>query len=439
MVLHLTEVQIRHCLRSRHKLESMNHQPYLTWIEQQQTSMQQMVTAWANINSGSHNLAGLATVQQAMADAFKCLGGKMTSLPLPPVEQIGDDGRVQQLESGQALQIVKRPDAAKRILLCGHMDTVFPADSPFQSCRTLDPDTLNGPGVADMKGGIVVMLHALAALERSPESNSIGWEVLITPDEETGSHGSASLLAQRAAEADIGMIFEPSMPDGTLAGQRKGSGNFTLVVRGKAAHAGREPHLGRNAIAALAQAIAQIDSLNGERPEVTFNVGKITGGGATNIVPDLAICRFNIRVPDLAAIEWCSQQLDNIVKLLNDKDGITATLKGQFDRQPKPFDDRLASLFKLLELCGDEIGVAVNHIPTGGCCDGNNLAAAGLPNIDTLGVQGGNIHSEDEYVILSSLAERAKLSALFMLKLASGEADWPTRNRDDAAQGGASC
>ena len=400
--------------------------------------MQQMVTDWANINSGSRNLAGLATIHQAMADAFKCLGGEMCSLTLQPVEQIGDDGAVQQFESGQALQIIKRPEAKNRILLCGHMDTVFPADSPFQSCHLLDDDTLNGPGVADMKGGIVVMLHALAALERNPDAKSIGWEVLLTPDEETGSHASASLLAQRAIEADIGMIFEPSMPDGTLAGQRKGSGNFTLVVRGKAAHAGREPHLGRNAIAALAQAIEQIDSLNGQRPEVTFNVGKITGGGPTNIVPDLAICRFNIRVPNQGAIEWCSQQLDNIVKLLNDKDGITATLNGQFDRQPKPFDDRQAALFNLLKSCGDEIGLDVNHIPTGGCCDGNNLAAAGLPNIDTLGVQGGNIHSDKEYMILSSLTERTKLSTLFLLKLASGEAAWPTKT-DDAAQRGSSC
>ena len=401
--------------------------------------MQQMVTEWANINSGSRNLAGLVTVHQAMADALKCLGGEIHSLPLPSVDQIGDDGTVQQFESGQALQIVKRPNAAKRILLCGHMDTVFPVDSTFQTCRMLDDDTLNGPGVADMKGGIVVMLHALAALERSPDAKSIGWEVLLTPDEETGSHASASLLAKRAIEADIGMIFEPSMPDGTLAGKRKGSGNFTLVVRGKAAHAGREPHLGRNAIAALAQAIEQIDSLNGQRPEVTLNVGKITGGGPTNIVPDLAICRFNIRVPDQAAIDWCSQQLDNIVKLLNEKDGITATLNGQFDRQPKPFDDRQASLFKLLKSCGDEIGVKVNHIPTGGCCDGNNLAAAGLPNIDTLGVQGGNIHSDKEYMLLSSLTERAKLSTLFLLKLASGQADWPTKTVGGASQGGSPC
>ncbi|MDA8564041.1 hypothetical protein N9L06_06270, partial [Mariniblastus sp.] len=139
------------------------------------------------------------------------------------------------------------------------------------------------------------------------------------------------------------------------------------------------------------------------------------------------------------AIEWCSQQLDNIVKLLNDKDGITATLNGQFDRQPKPFDDRQAALFKLLKFCGDEIGLDVNHIPTGGCCDGNNLAAAGLPNIDTLGVQGGNIHSDKEYMILSSLTERTKVSTLFLLKLASGEADWPAKTDNDAAQRGSSC
>ncbi len=405
----------------------MNTQSYLDWLDHQRQPMIDLVQLWGNVNSGSRNLPGLAKMHGLICDAFTPLGGETESIRLPAVSIINDRGESESFETGRAFSLVIRPEATRRILLSGHMDTVYPESSSFQSCRFINNEMMNGPGVTDMKGGLVVMLYALLAFEQSSVAKNIGWEVLINPDEETGSHASASLLAERAAAADIGMIFEPTMPDGTLAGQRKGSGNFTLVVRGKAAHAGREHHLGRNAIAALAGAISQIDSLNGQHPDVTINVGKISGGGPTNIVPDLAMCRFNIRVPNQSAIDWCTEQLDKVVAELNDHDGISSTLHGQFDRKPKPFNEQQASLFQLLKSCGDDIDLTVKHVPTGGCCDGNNLAAAGLPNIDTLGVQGGNIHSEEEYLVLSSLTERAKLSALFLMKLASGELDWPDK------------
>ena len=175
------------------------------------------------------------------------------------------------------------------------MDTVFAADHAFQHYQYVDDNCVNGPGVADMKGGLLVMLTALQALELSPNATNLGWEVLINADEEIGSIGSAPLLHDSALRNHLGLIYEPSMPDGTLAGARKGSGNFSLLIRGKAAHAGREHHLGRNAIAALATAMTALDNLNQHSDNITVNLGRIVGGGAVNVVPDLAICHFNVR------------------------------------------------------------------------------------------------------------------------------------------------
>jgi glutamate carboxypeptidase len=280
---------------------------------------------------------------------------------------------------------------------------------------------MNGPGVADLKGGLVVMLTALQALERSPFAPGIGWEVLINPDEEVGSPGSAGLLEACARRNHVGLLYEPALANGTLAGARKGSGNFTAVVRGRAAHAGREFHQGRNAIVALAEYTRGLDALNGRREGVTLNPGKVEGGGAVNVVPDLAILRFNVRISSTEDGQWVEAQMDALEQALGRRDGIRVQRYGAFARPPKPISLPNERLFAAVAECGRMLDIPIAWQPTGGCCDGNNLAAAGLPNVDTLGVRGGGIHSEREYVILDSLTERAKLSALLLMRLAGGE------------------
>ena len=198
------------------------------------------------------------------------------------------------LPLGQAIAITKRPKAPLRILLNIHLDTVYPPDSSFQAVRE-EVGTLHGPGVADAKGGLAVMLTALEALERSPNAERIGWRVLLNPDEEIGSPGSASLLADTARDCQFGLLFEPALPDGALVNRRRGSGNFSIIVRGRAAHVGRDFEAGRSALVAAAKISLQLHSLNQSLPGVTLNVGAIDGGGPANVVPDLAICRINIR------------------------------------------------------------------------------------------------------------------------------------------------
>jgi len=398
---------------------TFDYTPWLDWLDTQQDLMLQRTLELSLINSGTLNAEGVNQVRKTLSAYCESLGGTVEVIPVPDYEYVSTSGIVETTPLGDALRITKRPDAPLQIFFCGHMDTVFPIDHPFQNVTWLDDNTLNGPGVADLKGGLLVMLKAIEALERSPWADQIGWEILFNPDEEIGSPGSAPLIADAATRVDLGMIYEPCMPDGTLAGARKGSGNFSVVVRGKAAHAGREHHLGRNAIRAMSDFISALDDLNGQREGVTINPGFIEGGGAVNIVPELCISRFNIRLEQPEDEQWCLDHINRLIQNLNGRDGIQAQLHGGFGRKPKVLSPANQKLFELARDCGSELGMPIRWQATGGCCDGNNLAAAGIPNIDTLGVQGGKIHSSEEYMLVSSLVERAKLSALLLMKLAT--------------------
>ncbi len=392
--------------------------PWLKWLDQQHESMLASTIELAEINSGTLNREGVNKVLDKLKALTAPLDGKQEVISLPPYEMIDDHGKTISSKLGDALRITKRPEAPLQVFLCGHMDTVFSKESPFQQVTWLNNNTLNGPGVTDLKGGLLVMINALLTLEQSPWANAIGWQILFNPDEEIGSPCSAKLIEESAKTAHVGMIFEPCFPDGHLAGNRKGSGNFTVVSHGKAAHAGREHHLGRNAIRALCDFVAALDDLNGKRTGVTINPGYIHGGGATNIVPDLCTTRFNIRIEKPEDEQWCLQQLQGLMEVINQKDGISLELHGGFGRKPKILSNANQQLFSLAKNCGKELGLELEVKPTGGCCDGNNLAAAGIPNIDTLGVQGGKIHSEQEYLKVDSLVPRAKLSALILMSLA---------------------
>lgn len=400
--------------------------PLLAILDSQQQTMLDTTIELAEINSGSLNADGVNRVRQRLQTLTASLEGQQEIIELPPFEVVNDLGEIVQHPLGDALRIRKRPEAPVQVFLCGHMDTVFPVDHPFQKVKWLDRNTINGPGVTDLKGGLLIMLKALEVLEQSPWAEQIGWEILFNPDEEIGSPGSAPLIAEAAQHVHLGMIFEPCMPDGSLAGQRKGSGNFSVISHGKAAHAGREHHLGRNAIRVLCDFVSAVDDLNGQREGVTFNPGYIHGGGAVNIVPDRCIHKFNIRISQPNDEQWCKNQLNQIIDQINLRDGIQLQLHGGFTRKPKILTPANQKLFDLVTVFGKELGMDINVKATGGCCDGNNLAAAGIPNIDTLGVQGGAIHSAQEYLLVDSLVPRAKLSTALLLSLAYAS----TNNKD---------
>ena len=378
------------------------------------------VERWAAINSGTANLAGLAAMAGELADAFSSLPGIVTLEEPAPVAAVAPDGALVGKLHGRHLVLRVRTDAPRRFLLTGHMDTVYPVDHPFQALTWLDGDTLNGPGTADMKGGIAVMLAALQALEASGQAGSIGYDVMINSDEETGSLSSAPLIDSLARGKYAALTYEPSaLPDGTLAHARAGSGNYSVTITGRSAHAGRNPHEGRNAIIAAARLTIALKAL--EHDGISVNPAKIDGGSANNVVPDHAVLHFNIRPRSTAAAEAFQLAFAGLVSQLSAELDVAMAVHGGISRPPKPVDGRAQKLFDLVKACGAQLNQPINWQNSGGVCDGNNIAARGVPVVDTMGVRGGAIHSPQEYMIVSSLGERAALSALVLHRLATGD------------------
>jgi glutamate carboxypeptidase len=262
------------------------------------------------------------------------------------------------------------------------------------------------------------MLAALKAVEKTHGAERTGYEVVINSDEEVGSPASAQLLERAAAGKRAALTYEPAaLPDGTLAGARPGSGNFSFVVRGRSAHAGRNPEDGRNAIVAASELALRLAM--SKTPGLTINPAKIDGGGPNNVVPDLAILRVNMR-PKTSDDQQIAARL--IAKALDEtakQHDVFIEAHGGFGRPPKPLTEDAEALFELVKKAGADLGQPIAWQPSGGVCDGNNIAACGVPVVDTMGVRGGKIHSMEEFLIVESLAERAALSALTILRLAA--------------------
>lgn len=396
----------------------------LDHVGTRQDAMLARVLSWAAINTGSWNTDGLSVLAPMIADALRETGAAVEILTASPIETINAKGEVDAFETGPILRATQRPDAPVQIILTGHYDTVFPPGT-FTEISDIGDGKLNGPGLADMKGGITVMIEALKTFEAHGDTDNLGYTVILTPDEETGNFASDSFLRAAAETAHIGLTFEPAMEDGALAGARKGSGIWDIVFRGRSAHAGREPEKGRSAVWAACDMALKVEALMGVRDGVVFNVGSVDGGSAVNIVPDNAVLRLGSRAPDPEAAQWAEAQimaaLDEVLK----RDGVTAHVHGGFYRPPKPRNAAQDRLIGDVTETAKGIGLDLVFKDTGGVCEGNNVFAAGTPNIDTLGVRGGRIHSSDEFMVVSSLSERAGLAALILNRLADGRMDGP--------------
>ena len=381
--------------------------------------MLDQVLAWCAVNSGSRNIDGLRTIAGILADAFSALPGELTLRDPAAVETVTAAGEVDILQHGQNLHLAVRPDAPVQLLFTGHMDTVYGPDHPFQNTEWLEDGVLNGPGVADMKGGLAVLLAALKAVEASEVAAGIGYDVVINSDEEVGSLGSAPLIAEAAQGKLAALTYEPSaLPDGTLAGARPGSGNFSFLIRGRSAHAGRNPEDGRNAIVAASELALRLAM--SKTPGLSVNPAKIDGGGPNNVIPDLAILRVNMRPRTTDDQEIAGRLIAKAVEETAQQHQVYIEVHGGFARPPKPMTPEADRLFALVKQAGDDLGQTIGWQATGGVCDGNNIAALGVPVVDTMGVRGGKIHSAEEYLITQSLSERAALSALTILRIAEG-------------------
>lgn len=378
--------------------------------------MMDYLTEWANINSGSYNQAGLAVMAEKLKQAFSILPAKIEEVTHPSQAVISAEGVPLSPTTATHLHLTIRPEASLQLLFTGHFDTVFGKDHPFNKVTRLDEETIGGPGVADMKGGLAVMLAALQAFENHPNKDKLGYEIVLNSDEEIGSSSSAPLLTRSAKGKIAAFTYEPStLPDGTFASARPGSGNFSIVIAGLAAHAGRNIDQGRNAIVAAADMALRLKSAS--EKGLTVNPAKIDGGGPNNIVPDNAVLRVNIRPSTPEKMQLAENLLKKTIADIAQDHSVTVKIYGHFGRPPKAISQKGKNLMALVESSCQDLGLTARWQETGGVCDGNNISAMDVPVIDTMGVRGGNIHSQKEFMVIKSLEERAQLSALILIRL----------------------
>jgi glutamate carboxypeptidase len=382
-----------------------------SWLAAQADQMTADLIELCNINSASDNPNGLARAANWLEKFFEPLGTPCQRTELPSYPLLDDSAKETICETGPALRWDLGNPSSKAILWTIHYDTVYGKDDTFQTCEYLPENILRGPGVIDAKGGIVVMRYAALALKQFAELSNVRLTLILTPDEEIGSPSSLGMWQSIAKEFQTAFLFEPTMADGSLVQARKGTGTFLFVVRGKAAHAGRNFHEGRNAIVHCCNLASEIDKLNDNRPNVTINIGRLRGGNAVNVVPDTAVLRVNVRVADSQDQQWIESKFNDLVGKYDQADrGLRVELSGGIHAPAKVFDEPTQWIKQRVEIAAQELGLSIRWKESGGASDGNKLQAMGLPNIDTFGPRGDALHSDQEWIELTSLVEKAQLT-----------------------------
>ncbi|MBP7691607.1 MAG: M20 family metallopeptidase [Anaerolineales bacterium] len=303
-----------------------------------------------------------------------------------------------------------RGTGAGRVMLMGHLDTVYPDGTADARPMRWDGGRILGPGVNDMKSGLLAGLYALRALQMGGFMDFEELVFFFNSDEEVGSPASRALSGPLAQTMDAVLVLESAREDGALVNARKGCAEYTLTVTGQAAHAGVEPEKGVNAILELAYQIAALHQLNGSAPGVTVNAGVVSGGTATNVVPAEARVEFDVRAVDAAGAARIQRALADLPARVT-VPGARVTISGQFSYPPMAQTPAAAYLTELAQAGARTLGFDVHAVATGGASDANLIAGLGVPVLDGLGPVGGRDHSPDEYVLAASLQPRTALVA----------------------------
>jgi len=290
-----------------------------------------------------------------------------------------------------------------KVLIVGHHDTVFPLGTTAKRPFSVDGDIARGPGIFDMKAGIVQAIHGLSAI-----SDSSQVEMLITADEEVGSYTSRELIESRARATGAVLVLEPSADGGALKIARKGVGTFTVHIGGRASHAGLEPEKGINALVELAAQVQCIVAM--ARPELgtTVTPTVATAGNSENVVPDAAMIKVDVRVVLPEEKERIELELSQLKPTVS---GATIKVTGSVNRPPM-HESAGRALFGVAEVVAKDLGIKnLKGVAVGGGSDGNFTAAIGIPTLDGMGAVGGGAHAITEHVLISTMGERAALVA----------------------------
>jgi glutamate carboxypeptidase len=364
-----------------------------------------------NIDSGTFTKAGIDRVGAYLQERFQAFG---FSTRFDTQEEYGD--HLVATHSGKSQH-------GPRIVLIGHIDTVFPEGEvgrrPFSISQRDGTRIATGPGVLDMKSGVLIGMYALRLLIEGQEANYSSVTFICNSDEEIGSPSSRPLIQELARQADAVLVLEPGRAKETIVSSRKGCGQYRVEVHGVPAHAGVEPDRGRNAILELSYQVQKMQALNGTIPGSTLSVGIIRGGDRTNVVPDYAYFDMDVRTVDQAshkALEAAMRQ----VTYQNKLNGTRISLSGSMLCQPFERTKRNARLVELAKEAGSELGLKIQDAGSGGASDANTTSAMGVPTLDGLGAGGGLAHNPGEFIELDYLPTRVALAAGLLRRIGQG-------------------
>ena len=354
--------------------------------------------------SPSRDKAAVDRVGVLVAEKARKLGAQVEIIPN---KETGDHVLARFALSVGEVEAVR----AGNILLLCHMDTVFPLGTINKFPYREDDEKIFGPGTLDMKAGIVIALAAIEEAQKSGLNRPI--TLLCTSDEETGSLTSREHIERLAKESALALVLEAALLDGSLKTWRKGVGEFWVRTKGRAAHAGVDHQMGRNAIEEMAYQVIAIQKLTDYSKQTTLNVGVIKGGTVSNVVPEEAEIQVDVRVIQPGEWERLESEMKNLKPVL---DGTSLEITGNLNRPPMPFDETMKATFEKAKSIAAQIGMELTAGGTGGASDGNFVAPLGIPVLDGMGAVGEGSHSEREYIFANSMEQKARLIASLLHK-----------------------
>jgi glutamate carboxypeptidase len=373
-----------------------------SFLHQHQEEMLHYIEQLVNIDSGSYDKQGVDKIGHLLTESYKELGFNIF------VEEQGVYGNHLIIEHKDAID--------PNIIILAHMDTVFPRGTAAERPFRIEGNRAYGPGVIDMKASQVLVLYAIKALVNDGFEGYKRIRIVLNSDEEIGSPSSRKIIEREAKGKKYALVMEPARKDGSLVSSRRGKGNYTLIVEGKAAHSGIEPEKGRSAIEELAHKIIQLHELSDHENGISVNVGLIEGGSSANTVSDHAEAQIDVRIKEMGQVELLEERLDEICSS-SDVVGTKISLEGEMNRPPMEKNKKTRALLRIIQDVGDEIGVEIEDTSTGGGSDASFTSSLGVATIDGLGPIGGNAHSDQEYLVIPSLVERTLLLATIIERL----------------------
>jgi glutamate carboxypeptidase len=366
-----------------------------------------------NIDSGTYTKSGIDQVGAYLQERFQSFG---FATRIDQQEEFGN--HLVATHTGNASQ-------GARVLLIGHIDTVFPEGEaqrrPFALSQQNGSRIATGPGVLDMKSGVLIGMYGLHILIAAQQAHYQQVTFVCNSDEEIGSPSSKPLIQQLARQADAVIVLEPGRAKDTVVSSRRSSGKYRVEARGVSAHAGVEPQRGRNAILELSYQVQKMQALNGTVPGTTLSVGVIHGGERINVVPDYAYFDMDVRASDTASIQAIEAAMKRVTTL-HVLQGTQITVSGSMISHPFERNQRNAHLVRLAQEAGSELDLKIEDVGSGGASDANNTSELGVPTIDGLGAGGGLAHNPGEFIELDYLPTRIALLAGLVQKISSSTA-----------------